>query len=181
MPCGPANDKMCISFHICPVKILPRLTFILSSPSGGEGEGEGEAVMKKYEILPHTADARLRVCGKELGSLFENAAYGLKELLGLDTAESSDTEAIELEAGEAESLLIQWLNELLYRVQNKHFALSEVSVSQCDGKKLKAEIKGKCCSRKIRLAREIKAATYHNLAIKQNPGGTFQTEIVFDL
>ena len=49
--------------------------------------------MKKYEILPHPAELRLRIYGKTLEELFINAAFALAETLRPDAYLQIDTNA----------------------------------------------------------------------------------------
>lgn len=136
--------------------------------------------MKNYRILPHTTDIRLEIYGQSLKELFLNSSSGLAELLGIKLGQSAGRKRIiRLKAHDAESLLVNWLNEILYIVQTRHFRPAWVAITHCDGKKLEGTLTGKYSKGEI-LLREIKAATYHNLKIRKK-GKLFKTEVLFDL
>jgi SHS2 domain-containing protein len=61
-----------------------------------------------YEVVEHTADWSLRIYGRDLGQLFENAARGMASLLVADlSALAADEERrFDLEAFDAETLLV---------------------------------------------------------------------------
>ena len=67
-----------------------------------------------FEEIEHTADWALRVRGHDLRELLVNAARGMSRLLVPDlTVISTDVERhFELDAFDAESLLVEWLSEL---------------------------------------------------------------------
>ena len=138
--------------------------------------------MKRYEQVPHTADLAARIYGKDLPGLFENAAYAMFDLIGdLKALETDETAKVKVEAGDTESLLISWLNELLYVSYVKQALFSEIHVLSLEEKELTAEIKGqklKGCTKRLRT--EIKAATYHDLEIQKTDEGYVVT-VVFDI
>lgn len=122
--------------------------------------------MKRYSIIPHTADVRIKIAGRDWPELFENAALGLVEgLMELGPGSGGGKIAVKLEAEDAESLLVGWLNELIYIVQTRGVIPSSMRVTRCDGKRLEAVITGKHRHGKLPAAREIKAATYNELRI----------------
>lgn len=136
---------------------------------------------QRFRILPHTTDIRLKIYGQNLKELFLNSTLGLVKLLGIGLDQTAGRKRIvRLKARDAESLLVDWLNEILYIVQTRHFLPACVVITHCDGKKLEAALTGKYSKGKISLLREIKAATYHNLKILKR-GKLFKTEVLFDL
>jgi len=72
-------------------------------------------VEKDFEFIDHTADVGVVAYGANLGQAFSNAARALFSLvteLG-DVAEVLYRD-VELAAPDEESLLVAWLNELIY-------------------------------------------------------------------
>jgi SHS2 domain-containing protein len=69
-----------------------------------------------FEEIEHTADWALRVRGQDLAGLFMNTARGMSRLLVQEPARSPREveKHFELEADDAESWLVTWLNELAY-------------------------------------------------------------------
>ncbi len=132
-----------------------------------------------WEEVDHTADWALRVRGDDLRALFEHAARGMMSLLG-DSAPTQVTlrETIRVQAPDAEALLVKWLTELLYRVEEQGIVFSEIRVQYVDGTALEAEISGGPPQEALR--KHIKAVTYHLLAIRPADAG-LETVIVFDV
>jgi SHS2 domain-containing protein len=132
-----------------------------------------------WEEIDHTADWALRVRGADLRALFEHAALGMMSLLGdVPPAEVTLHETIQAQASDAESLLVKWLSELLYLIEQQGVVFSEIHVSRADGTALVAEVGGGRPSRPLR--KHIKAVTYNMLAIRSTDLG-FETTIVFDV
>jgi len=82
----------------------------------------------------------------------------------------------ETEATDAESLLVAFLSELVYAVEQEHLIFNEFDV-QVEGIKLKVEMSGAPI---LSLTKAIKAVTYHNLQIAPTARG-YEVEIVFDV
>lgn len=145
--------------------------------------------MQKYEILEHTADLKIKSYGKTLPEVFVNMAQGLaSQQLGVeDLSEAGEADSgwedVAVEADGLESLLVDWLNEILYRsdVSQKvylDFGLSGGGLEFSESPyKIKTKIRGvKIAQKKL----EIKAATYHELEIKKTDGG-WEATAIFDI
>ncbi|MEK7817158.1 MAG: archease, partial [Actinomycetota bacterium] len=95
--------------------------------------------MKIFEIIEHTADIGIRAFGSSEREVFQNAAAGMFSLI-CDSATVAETEEfeIEVEAEDRETLLVEWLNELLYiydsrRVLLKRFEVFELGETRLRG------------------------------------------------
>ncbi len=132
-----------------------------------------------WEELEHTADWALHVWGQDLRALFENAARGMVQLVGgeADPAETPIRHTIELEAPDPETLLVDWLSELLYLIEDRGIVFEDIAVRSLEGLRLTAEVAGRPGGR---FTKHIKAATYHNLSIHCE-AGRCETTIVFDV
>src|SRR5687768_8122935 len=134
-------------------------------------------IKRQWEEIEHTADWSIRVWGDDLRALFEHAALGMVSMLG----EAKPTEItmrrhIEVSAMDLESLLVDWLTELLALLED-HLIFSEITVRRVEGNTLAAEVSGGPPDEPI--LKHIKAATYHMLEIKKTEAG-YETVIVFD-
>jgi protein archease len=136
-----------------------------------------EAMDSGFEEISHTADWQMRVWAKSLPELFIAAARGMNTLTGAKPEpDRRVTRTFEESAPDMESLLVAFLSELVWAVEQERLVFDE----------FKVELKGLRC--KIRMSgsplaaidKSIKAVTYHNLAIRQTQTG-FQVEIVFDV
>ena len=138
--------------------------------------------MERYVQFPHTADIGVRVFGKSLKELFENAAFAMFDIIADLEGLSGDTvEVISLTSANPEELLVAWLDELLYDFYTKQVIFYKFEVSELTDGKLRATAFGRpIAANRNRLKTEIKAATYHNLAIKKSPEG-YSVEVIFDV
>ncbi len=130
-----------------------------------------------FEEIRHTADWALRVWAADLPTLFAQAARGMYTLEGVETAPTPQLERrINLSGEDAESLLVAFLNELLYLQETEHLAFDTL---QCIIHDHHLEVKA--LGRPIRhLNKAIKAVTFHNLAIRSTPQG-LETTLTFDV
>jgi protein archease len=134
------------------------------------------------EVFEHTADIGLRVRAADLNELFAEAARGLFGLIveNLSDVKPARAEQIHVEGTQREYLLFDWLNELLYRFDSRHFICSEFKVN-VTAAGLDAEVRGEPLdpNRHV-LDHEVKAITYHGLKVEQTPDG-WLTEVIVDI
>lgn len=139
--------------------------------------------MKHYQILPHTADIRLRVEGSTLKELFQAAHEGVINILkprhsGPASRFLPMREVLSLSAPDETALLIDFLNEVLYRVHVKKVLYNKVDIKEISTTHLTAELTG---YRVESFSKDIKAVTYHEAQIRKNEQGNFVTAIVLDV
>lgn len=134
---------------------------------------------KDFEIVDHTADWALRIYGSDLAQLFSNAAMGMSSLLVQDIQDVpiEVVRRLELDAYDAETLLVDWLTELAYWAEDEGLIFPNISLSDVTDTHLKATLRG---GRVAELLKHIKAVTYHNLEIVRTEQGLAAT-IVFDV
>lgn len=138
--------------------------------------------MKPYEEIPHTADVALRIYGKDLNELFKNAACGMFDIIAdLEGLKSSVSVNFNLKAPSEEELLVSWLDELLYNFYTKGIIFFEFQIDLLTENHLVAKAHGRHIGEnRNRLKREIKAATFHDVKIKETADG-LSVDIVFDV
>jgi len=137
--------------------------------------------MKNYKQIPHTADIAALIRGSSLPKLFENSAYAMFDLLAdLKGLVCTSTQRIEVKAPDAESLLIAWLNEVLYAAYETHVLFYEFKVVSLYNNKLIVDVKGQKIEEDDRMKLEIKAATHHDIEIKKTIMG-YEVAVVFDV
>ena len=131
-----------------------------------------------FEEIEHTADLALRVRGKDLAELCVHAAQGMFSLMRCEPGEETVpvTRRVSVQAADPETLLVEWLNELLYIGESNRECYDRFQVLHLEPTKLVAEIAG----RRREPGRVIKAATYSNLHIAQTPGG-YEATVTFDV
>lgn len=132
-----------------------------------------------YEEVEHTADCALRIFGPDMKQLMLNAAKGMNSLLGYSLPEAPQTveRRFELEAIDPESLLVEWLSELAYLAESEMLVFDQIRIDRISPNTLEAVARG---CRVHDLRKNIKAVTYHNLAIRHTAKG-LETTVVFDV
>ena len=132
-----------------------------------------------FEEVEHTADKALRIFGTNLTELFLSGAAGLTQLMAAEVSEISTEieKSIELEAIDAESLLVEWLSELAYWAESEMLVFKEFRIKKATATHLQAKLFG---GKTSMLEKHIKAVTYHNLKIIRTSKG-LEATIVFDV
>jgi len=134
--------------------------------------------MMGFEEIEHTADLAFRVKGRDMAELLENAARAMHAWDEPRPAgEPSETREIEVEADDCESLLVKWLNEILYLEQAHQFVCERFHIDELKNHRLRARIETRECNRSDT---HIKAATFHNLKIRETSEG-LEAEVVLDV
>jgi len=139
------------------------------------------AKKKGFEILDHTADVGIIAYGADLKQAFANAAKGLFSLItDLDDVKEVLHRDAELTATDEESLLVEWLNELIYQFDTEGIIFKRFDIIELDNTRLKARGYGEKVDRsRHKLMMGVKAATYHMLKVERSDGGKVQ--VLFDI
>jgi len=137
--------------------------------------------MKGYGQFEHTADIGISASGGDLNELFTNFALGLFDVI-CDIGKVSPVREIKISINstDLESLLVKWLNELIYIFDVKRMLFSRFYIKNISQKSLTAIASGESFDPKkheIRLS--VKAATYHQLTIKKNR--QYKGKIILDV
>ncbi len=136
---------------------------------------------KDFEIVDHTADVGIRAYGADIRQAFSNAARALFSLITeLEDVEEVLYRDIELIAPDEESLLVEWLNELIYLFDVENVVFKRFDITELSNTQLKARIYGeKIDSSKHKLKTGVKAATYHMLKVDKANG--CKVQVLFDI
>jgi len=133
--------------------------------------------MGHWQEIEHTADLALHIWGTDLQDLFATAARGMFSLIAdLPSISGNRMFELSLDALDAEMLLVDWLNELLYLNEREGVAFTTFLFAQLTPTQLQASVRGGPVTAYLNY---IKAATFHNLAVVKTGTG-YETEIVFD-
>jgi len=125
----------------------------------------------------HTGEVQLHLVAPTLGQLFEEAPKALAELMVEQLAEgpAPSVELVKLSAPDREALIVEWLNELIFRSETQQKIYGEARILRLSDTELEAEIRGKTPER---LGTAVKAATYHRLKIVSQENGYAATVIL---
>jgi len=140
--------------------------------------------MGRYETFEHTADLGLRIFASGLPDLFRTAAEALFDVIVANRGDVLvlENELVSLTAESTEDLLVEWLNELIYRSETQHrlYTRFEVELDE-NGRRLDATIGGEPIDRARHvLDHEVKAATRHELSLRQVDDG-WVAEVIVDI
>jgi SHS2 domain-containing protein len=132
-----------------------------------------------FEEVEHTADNALYVRGKSLKELLRNAAHGMNSLMvGDDSIISNQVQQeVEVEALDAESLLVEWLAEIAFWAETHMLVFHRFEFVTITPSLVRATLIG---GKVNKLQKHIKAVTYHNLKIIETKKG-FEATVVFDV
>jgi len=154
-------------------------------PEGQQGEKPNQPMGSDFPGCPyhylevdHTADRALRVWGRELSDLFVGAARGMASLMAdLDGLAATEWREIRLEAWDRESLLVDWLNELLFLTETERLLFVDYRIESLTDTALVARVRG--AHAPVTKA-VVKAATYHDLRLVHDGTG-WSTVITLDV
>ncbi len=138
--------------------------------------------MKRYKIIPHTADVRLYLTADSLEKLFETALEGMNEILKKGYCKKIKTykscAKISFSSIDQTALLIDFLSEVLTLSHIKKQVICRVKFTKLDSNNLNAAIFGSIIDK---FDTDIKAVSYHEAEVIINDKGYYQTTIVFDI
>ena len=125
-----------------------------------------------FEVLEHPADIGFRAHGGSLPELFANAAMALLWIASDPSAAEPKCEyPVAVESGDRESLMVDWLNEVLYWFDGRRIAFRAWEVRDLTETAIRAVGRGQPRDPERHRARLIvKAATYHQLRIEEREG-----------
>jgi SHS2 domain-containing protein len=136
------------------------------------------------EYFDHTADIGMRIIAASLPELFGEAGKGLFRLIveNYDSLEFSSTNGeLHLQSGPLDLLLFDWLRELLYRFDQRHEVLGNflIEVAVDGGLTARFDSVPLDPQRHV-LDHEVKAITYHELAVRPTPQG-WEALVILDI
>ena len=144
--------------------------------AAADGKEQG---FPRFEEIDHTADLCIRAYGSDLKELFECAARGMFGLMQCEPGGPGQRVChhILIQADDVETLLVDWLNELLYLCEAEQELYDVYDTSHLDERRLEATVSGVTNHPPLR---GIKAATFFDLHVTRNSSG-YQATITFDV
>jgi SHS2 domain-containing protein len=140
------------------------------------------APVPRWEHFPHGADIGVRGLGRTRAEAFEQAALAMTAAIA-DPAAVRGTRAIPIacRAGDDATLLVDWLNELVYAmaVEGLLFGAFRVAIA---GEALGATAWGEPVDvARHQPAVEVKGATLTAARVERRPDGTWLAQCVIDV
>ena len=134
----------------------------------------------KYKFLSHTADIKFQAYGKTLNESFENSALAMFNAMHKEKIKSKVKKTIKAQGKDLESLLYNFLEQLLIVLDSKNFFLASIKVN-VDEKNLKltAKLEGDNAGN-YSIGLDVKAITYNNIFVKKI-NGRWVCQVVVDV
>ncbi|MBI4101456.1 MAG: archease, partial [Candidatus Nealsonbacteria bacterium] len=110
----------------------------------------------------------------------ENMLVGMEEYLKPEISEAAAEvrRKIRVEATDLPALLVDFLNHCLYLIQTNKETYQKVRFNKFSDMELEADLAGQSAER---FEEDIKAATYHELEVKEAFGGKWEAVVLFDV
>jgi SHS2 domain-containing protein len=128
-----------------------------------------------FELFDHTADVGVRAHAATLHELIQAAADGLYAVIGtlcVDRQAAATPQLLEFCGDDSALLLRDFLDELLYRFGSNHQKAVVIDVVEYSANRLAANVVfAPVDLERCSLASEVKAVTYHALAVRAVAGG----------
>lgn len=145
--------------------------------------------MTPFETVDISGDAGIQASGRSLEDLFANAAIGMYSLItdpaGIEVKRAID---VAVNSDSLEGMLVAWLNELIFQFDTYGFLGKEISIKELVSATsadrswtLRALVSGEDFDEARHERRLlIKAATYHQLSIRQKEG-IWEAKVILDI
>ncbi|HEY7667300.1 MAG TPA: archease [Actinomycetota bacterium] len=139
-----------------------------------------------FQLLEHPADLGIRAWGPTIEAAYEQAGWGLAEVLGVRGPDGLGEHArprrrrIHASGGDREELLVDLLNELLTLHETQDAAIAGIEVRALTGTELDARIE----LTPLGTAPEgipVKGATFHRLRVDERPDGRTEVRVYLDV
>ena len=135
-----------------------------------------------YEVFEHTADIGIHAYGSTLEELFLHAAQGMESLMvAPEQVQPMSSREITVEGHDNVSLLIAWLNELIFLFDTEYLLFRKFAIDTLSETRLSARASGeRYDARRHDLSSAIKAVTWHEASVTQSGEG-YKARIIFDI
>lgn len=139
---------------------------------------DGTLQSRGFAVLDHPADIGFEAWASTLAQLFEESAAALTSIL-VDVDDLGDEHAenlpVELESGDLEGLMFNWLSEILFQFdcERRIFPIDRVRVSinrTAELYNLRADLSGRTAPQAAYVKTYVKAVTFHQMKIQERDG-----------
>jgi SHS2 domain-containing protein len=139
--------------------------------------------MGSWQHFHHQADIGIRGIGTTLDEAFAEAGLALTAVV-CDPATVRDSESVQIRshAPDAELLLVDWLNALIFEMATRRMLFSRFDLQISDTLQLNATAWGEPVeTARHQPAVEVKGATYTALSVVHHDGGDWVVQCVVDV
>lgn len=137
---------------------------------------------KSYEVFEHTADIGIQAYGRTLDELFIAAAQGVESVMvEPEQIKCITSREVDVEGHDRLSLLISWLNELIFLFDTEYLLFSTFEIATMTDIRLSGRAYGEIYDRERHdLGSAVKAVTWHEAAISKHEDG-YRARLILDL
>ena len=138
--------------------------------------------MSGWEHFTHEADVGVRGYGPSLAAAFEQAALAMTAAItNVERIAASESVRITCQAPQADLLLVEWLNALIYEMATRGMLFGRFAVIIEDSR-----LSGRAWGEPVdvdrhRPAAEVKGATYTALQVSRRADGQWLAQCVIDV
>jgi SHS2 domain-containing protein len=135
-----------------------------------------------FSTASHTADVAMTLYGSDVPELLVNAAHALNSIVFARVDIKPEQErTVKLRSVDDDTLLVDWLNELIYMLDAEQMVFGEFHVVRHSEGAADIRCLGEALDlTRHAMAREVKAATYHGAHIRRN-AQSFAATVIFDV
>jgi len=134
-----------------------------------------------FREVDHSGDVAIEAWGASRAQMFENATRGLLGLMVRGPVEPVVERRVEVGAAEEAGLLVEWLSAVILLAATHGEVYGDVRVDEAGDQTARGVVRGETVDpARHDLRFDVKAATYHDLAVEENDG-RHHCRVVFDL
>ena len=134
-----------------------------------------------YEVLEHTADIGIRAWGSSFAEMIAHASEALVSIV-MEPEDIAPREAYPIAASgeDRESLLVNWLNEVVYYLDGRMVGLRRFDVKRASETEATGIAWGELRTSSHAAKLIVKGVTYHQLRVAEE-GGHWCCEVYLDI
>ena len=135
-----------------------------------------------FEFLEHTADVGIRAWGPSLVEVFEQVGAAVVELLGVGVADGEQDHGrrISVAADDAGALVVGFVNEVVFVCEEERGGVLGIRIDRASDRSVDGDVRVSADEHEAH-GLDVKAATYHRLAVERREDGTFEVQVYVDV
>ena len=130
-----------------------------------------------YRWLDHTSERELWIEDETPKAVLGESAIALGDLLREHPGGKPVTHPVSLSAADLPSLLVEWLEELVYLAENDGFIPERVLKMDLSGSAVEAVVAGQRTTPQTL----VKGVTFHRLEFEQGEDGAWHARVILDV
>jgi SHS2 domain-containing protein len=135
-------------------------------------------VTASHRFTEHTSEVQLEIEAPKLEEVFSEAARALGELITGEVPEPDGAvEDVRVQARDPEALLVEWINELIFRTEQRGKVFVPAAFERADEHEVAATLHG---AEIDHVKTAVKAATFHRVRLERD-GPMFRARVILDV